>query len=154
VYVFLLLTARSNKHLRILRRFSLSQESFSTCLEMLSQEPTSTRDSAKLVLICLCWYTSSLVSSSVSKSILKEFPAPITLTITQFGSAVILCHIYSWASRVLFKSTVKIESVSIPLLKTVFYEHSKNLKRLLLSPRFLYAEMSSVPLHTSLSVYH
>lgn len=44
--------------------------------------------SLSLVVLCVSWYTSSVVSNTLNKTILTVFPYPVTLTMIQFLMAV------------------------------------------------------------------
>ncbi|ODQ72504.1 hypothetical protein LIPSTDRAFT_46542, partial [Lipomyces starkeyi NRRL Y-11557] len=44
--------------------------------------------SVKLIVLSLCWYWSSAVSNTLTKSILNAFPYPVTLTVLQFAFVV------------------------------------------------------------------
>ncbi|VVT53047.1 uncharacterized protein SAPINGB_P003377 [Magnusiomyces paraingens] len=46
--------------------------------------------SLPLILLCISWYTSSVVSNTLNKYILTVFPYPVTLTMIQFFLAVCL----------------------------------------------------------------
>lgn len=46
--------------------------------------------SISLIFLCLSWYTTSVVSNTLNKTILTVFPYPVTLTMIQFFMAVSL----------------------------------------------------------------
>lgn len=45
----------------------------------------------KLIFLCLIWYFTSVISSSTTKQILKDFKYPVTLTEIQFIITALLC---------------------------------------------------------------
>ncbi|KAF3912812.1 hypothetical protein AA313_de0201506 [Arthrobotrys entomopaga] len=57
--------------------------------------------SYRLVTICICWYLSSALTNTSSKSILNAFKQPVTLTIVQFafvtGWCLLLSIVGHWA---------------------------------------------------------
>ncbi|KAF2462359.1 putative ER to Golgi transport protein [Lineolata rhizophorae] len=55
--------------------------------------------SPKLILLCLLWYATSILSNTSSKAILNALPKPITLTIVQFGFVSSWCIVLAWLSR-------------------------------------------------------
>ncbi|KAK6347059.1 suppressor of loss of ypt1 [Orbilia brochopaga] len=64
-------------------------------------EKLKTPISYKLVAICICWYFSSALTNTSSKSILNAFKQPVTLTIVQFafvtGWCLLLSAVGHWA---------------------------------------------------------
>lgn len=47
--------------------------------------------SARFVLLCGLWYTTSALSSNTGKAILTQFRYPVTLTFVQFGFVALYC---------------------------------------------------------------
>ncbi|KAI0343009.1 TPT-domain-containing protein [Trametopsis cervina] len=48
-------------------------------------------DTIRFVLLCVCWYSSSALSSNTGKVILNQFRYPVTLTFVQFGFVAAFC---------------------------------------------------------------
>lgn len=46
--------------------------------------------SVPLVVLCLCWYATSVMSNTLNKSILTNFPHPVTLSMIQFLMTLLL----------------------------------------------------------------
>lgn len=51
----------------------------------------STPSTARFLILCIFWYTTSAVSSNTGKAILEQFRYPVTLTIVQFGFIASCC---------------------------------------------------------------
>ena len=51
----------------------------------------STSSTARFLILCVFWYTTSAVSSNTGKAILEQFRYPVTLTIIQFGFVASCC---------------------------------------------------------------
>lgn len=61
----------------------------------------------KLISLCFIWYLSSVISSSTTKQILKDFKFPITLTEIQFVMNAFLCLLLLFSVK-LFKNLFNI----------------------------------------------
>lgn len=61
----------------------------------------------KLISLCFIWYLTSVVSSSTTKEILKDFKYPVTLTEIQFVMNGLLCLILLFSIKI-FKNIFKI----------------------------------------------
>jgi len=51
----------------------------------------STASTARFLILCIFWYTTSALSSNTGKAILDQFRYPVTLTIIQFGFVASCC---------------------------------------------------------------
>lgn len=51
----------------------------------------STASTARFLILCIFWYTTSALSSNTGKAILEQFRYPVTLTIIQFGFVAACC---------------------------------------------------------------
>lgn len=72
-------------NLRTPTRNSLTRPPFDSWLSVPSA------DSARFVLLCVLWYSSSALSSNTGKVILNQFRYPVTLTFVQFGFVAAFC---------------------------------------------------------------
>ncbi|KAI0705222.1 triose-phosphate transporter family-domain-containing protein [Cytidiella melzeri] len=52
---------------------------------------TPSADTVRFILLCICWYSSSALSSNTGKVILNQFRYPVTLTFVQFGFVAAFC---------------------------------------------------------------
>lgn len=53
----------------------------------------STASTARFLILCIFWYTTSALSSNTGKAILEQFRYPVTLTIIQFGFVAACCSL-------------------------------------------------------------
>lgn len=51
-------------------------------------------DAIRFMLLCICWYSSSALSSNTGKVILNQFRYPVTLTFVQFGFVASFCLLF------------------------------------------------------------
>ena len=51
-------------------------------------------DTVRFILLCICWYSSSALSSNTGKVILNQFRYPVTLTFVQFGFVAGFCLLF------------------------------------------------------------
>lgn len=58
----------------------------------------------KLISLCFIWYLTSVISSSTTKEILKDFKYPVTLTEIQFVMNGLLCLFLLFSVKILNKS--------------------------------------------------
>ncbi|KAF2146113.1 uncharacterized protein K452DRAFT_283400 [Aplosporella prunicola CBS 121167] len=56
--------------------------------------------SAKLILLCGIWYTTSILSNTSSKAILTAFPKPVTLTLVQFAFVSSWCILLARLAKI------------------------------------------------------
>ncbi|KAL1648007.1 hypothetical protein SLS58_002332 [Diplodia intermedia] len=56
--------------------------------------------SAKLIVLCGIWYSTSIMSNTSSKAILTAFPKPVTLTLIQFAFVSSWCLILAWLATI------------------------------------------------------
>ncbi|KAH7058953.1 triose-phosphate transporter family-domain-containing protein [Macrophomina phaseolina] len=78
--------------------------------------------SAKLIVLCGIWYTTSILSNTSSKAILTAFPKPVTLTLIQFGFVSTWCIVLAWLAKIFPRL-----KVIIPALKHGIRPPSKDL---------------------------
>lgn len=72
-----------------------------TKLEKLSTLPLI---NLKLISLCFIWYLTSVISSSTTKEILRDFKFPVTLTEIQFIMNGLLCLILLFSIKLFKKS--------------------------------------------------
>ncbi|GMM30991.1 Sly41 protein [Martiniozyma asiatica (nom. inval.)] len=68
----------------------------------------------KLIVLCLIWYLTSVVSSSSTKKILMEFKHPVSLTEVQFVMNAFFCILTMWIFQILEKRGMGIIQVFPP----------------------------------------
>lgn len=78
--------------------------------------------SAKLIVLCGIWYSTSILSNTSSKAILTAFPKPVTLTLIQFAFVSTWCLVLAWLAKIF-----PVLKVYIPALKYGIRPPSKDL---------------------------
>ncbi|KAI0137151.1 triose-phosphate transporter [Xylariales sp. AK1849] len=71
--------------------------------------------SAKLIVLCVMWYTSSALTNTSSKSILNAFDKPATLTLIQFFLVAFYCITSSWLAYIFPKLRTSIPALRHPI---------------------------------------
>ncbi|KAH8677533.1 triose-phosphate transporter [Xylariales sp. PMI_506] len=71
--------------------------------------------SAKLIALCILWYTSSALTNTSSKSILNAFDKPATLTLVQFYLVAFYCIASSWLASIFPKLRTSIPALRHPI---------------------------------------
>lgn len=67
--------------------------------------------SAKLIVLCGIWYSTSIMSNTSSKAILTAFPKPVTLTLIQFAFVSSWCIVLAWLATVFPRLKVMIPAL-------------------------------------------
>ena len=67
---------------------------------LVMEEPSSWRFAVKVMSLCAVWFTISAVNNIVGKTILTEFPYPMTISFIQLISIVVLSFPTLWILRV------------------------------------------------------
>ncbi|KAL1900853.1 hypothetical protein Cpir12675_000729 [Ceratocystis pirilliformis] len=101
-------TSLSNA-LRRVRNSSISQADIAGAL----RAPIS----PMLVVLCIIWWTTSLLTNTSSKSILNAFPKPATLTLVQFVFVSSYCLLWSWLASIFPRLKRIIPTLKYPIRK-------------------------------------